>query len=111
MPANKDGEPAVDKTAPCHCLFRERRGLRTWLGKGLITEAMEVLLKGSAIRSFINSTSLSGYQVSGQDGDYRLHLETPEGNLTLQPIETLSHPERQALETLLSEKLSQARGR
>ncbi len=67
---------------------------------------MEVLLRGSAISNLLDTISLYGYQVSGSDGDYKLHLKTQEGDLTIQPIETLSPHERQAVETLLSQKLS-----
>jgi hypothetical protein len=72
---------------------------------------MEVLLRGSAINSLLDTISLYGYQVSGSDGNYKLHLQTQEGDLTIQPIETLSSVERQAVETLLSQKLSRTRTR
>jgi hypothetical protein len=72
---------------------------------------MEVLLRGSAINSLLDTISLYGYQVSGSDGNYKLHLQTQEGDLTIQPIETLSPVERQAVETLLSQKLSRRRTR
>ncbi len=72
---------------------------------------MEVLLRGSAISNLLDTISLYGYQVSGSDGDYKLHLKTQEGDLTIQPIETLSPLERQAVETLLSQKLSRTHTR
>lgn len=72
---------------------------------------MEVLLRGSAINSLLDTISLYGYQVSGSDCNYRLHLQTQEGDLTIQPIETLSSVERQAVKTLLSQKLSRSRTR
>ncbi len=70
---------------------------------------MEVLLRGSAINSLLETISLYGYQVSGSDGNYKLHLQTQEGDLTIQPIEALSPVERQAVEALLSQKISRRR--